>query len=84
MKMITMENIIRDGHETLRKKADEVAIPVSKEDQETLNEMLEFLKNSQDEELAKKYGLRSGVGLAAQINVSKNVSRLYPRWWKRK
>lgn len=53
MKMITMENIIRDGHETLRKKADEVAIPVSKEDQETLNEMLEFLKNSQDEELAK-------------------------------
>ena len=36
MKMITMENIIRDGHETLRKKADEVAIPVSKEDQETL------------------------------------------------
>lgn len=78
MKMITMENIIRDGHETLRKKADEVAIPVSKEDQETLNEMLEFLKNSQDEELAKKYGLRSGVGLAApQINVSKKMLAVY-------
>ena len=51
--MITMENIIRDGHETLRKRAEEVELPVSTEDKETLNEMMEFLKNSQNEELAK-------------------------------
>ena len=31
-----------------------------------------ILINSQDDDIAKKYGLRSGVGLAApQINVSK-------------
>jgi len=76
--MITMENIIRDGHETLRKRAEEVELPVSTEDKETLNEMMEFLKNSQNEELAKKYKLRSGVGLAApQINVSKKMLAVY-------
>lgn len=76
--MITMENIIRDGHETLRKKAEEVELPVSTEDKETLNEMMEFLKNSQDEDLAIKYKLRSGVGLAApQINVSKKMLAVY-------
>lgn len=78
MKMITMENIIRDGHETLRKKAAEVDLPISNEEKETLNDMLEFLKNSQDEALAKKYRLRSGVGLAApQINVSKQMLAVY-------
>lgn len=78
MQMITMENIIRDGHETLRKKAEEVELPVSTKDKETLNEMMEFLKNSQDEDLAKKYKLRSGVGLAApQINVSKKMLAVY-------
>lgn len=76
--MITMENIIRDGHETLRKKAMDVELPISNEDKETLNEMLIFLKNSQDEQLAKKYGLRSGVGLAApQINISKKMLAVY-------
>ncbi|MCD8881576.1 peptide deformylase [Mammaliicoccus sciuri] len=76
--MITMKNIIRDGHETLRKRAEEVELPVSTEDKETLNEMMEFLKNSQNEELAKKYKLRSGVGLAApQINVSKKMLAVY-------
>lgn len=76
--MITMKNIIRDGHETLRKRAEEVELPVSTEDKETLNEMMDFLKNSQNEELAKKYKLRSGVGLAApQINVSKKMLAVY-------
>lgn len=33
---------------------------------------MEYLEISQDEELAEKYGLRAGVGLAApQVNVSK-------------
>ena len=36
--------------------------------------MREFLVNSQDEEITKQYGLRSGVGLAApQINISKRM-----------
>jgi len=69
-----MDNIIREGHPTLRKIAKEVDLPPSEEDQLLLKKMMEFLKHSQDPELAEKYELRPGVGLAApQINVSKRM-----------
>ncbi|MBL4952520.1 peptide deformylase [Neobacillus sp. YIM B02564] len=72
--MITMDNIIRDGHPTLRKTAEEVVMPPSDEDKQILTELLEFLINSQNPEVAEKYGLRPGIGLAApQINVSKRM-----------
>jgi peptide deformylase len=72
--MITMNDIIREGHPSLRKVAEEVAIPPSAEDKEILNSLLEYVKNSQDPETAQKYGLRSGIGLAApQINILKRM-----------
>ncbi|UTR11032.1 peptide deformylase [Evansella sp. LMS18] len=72
--MLTMKDVIREGHPTLRKQAGEVAIPPSPQDQQTLKEMMEFLLHSQDPETAEKYDLRPGVGLAApQINVSKRM-----------
>ncbi|UQD51549.1 peptide deformylase [Bacillus methanolicus] len=72
--MITMEDIIRDGHPTLRKVAEEVALPPSDEDKRILKSLLEYVKNSQNPEISEKYGLRPGIGLAApQINVSKRM-----------
>jgi peptide deformylase len=72
--MITMDDIIRDGHPSLRKVAEEVTLPASKEDKETLQELLEYVKNSQDKEVSMKYGLRPGIGLAApQINILKRM-----------
>ncbi|MGM0851718.1 MAG: peptide deformylase [Bacillota bacterium] len=72
--MITMNDIIREGHPTLTMVAKEVAIPPSKEDQETLRSLLEYVVNSQNPETANKYGLRPGIGLAApQINISKRM-----------
>ncbi|RIW29491.1 peptide deformylase [Bacillus salacetis] len=72
--MITTNDIIREGHPSLRKAAEEVAMPPSIEDKETLNSLLEYVKNSQDPETAAEYGLRSGIGLAApQINVLKRM-----------
>lgn len=72
--MILMKDIVRDGNKALRKKSDEVNIPPSEEDIETLNSMLEFLKNSQDDEIAEKYDLRAGVGIAApQIGINKQL-----------
>lgn len=69
-----MDDIIRDGHPTLRKVAEEVPLPPSDEDKLTLMSLLEYVKNSQDPEIAAKYGLRPGIGLAApQINVSKRM-----------
>ncbi len=72
--MLTMEDIIRDGHPTLRKVAEEVAMPPSEEDKQILSSLLEFVINSQNSEIASQYGLRPGIGLAApQINVSKRM-----------
>jgi peptide deformylase len=73
-KLITMKDIIREGHPTLRKVAEEVKLPASEEEKKILHEMLEYVKNSQNHEIAEKYGLRPGIGLAApQINVSKRM-----------
>lgn len=72
--MLTMEDIIREGHATLRKVADPTDIPPNQEDKKTLQSMMEFLLHSQDPEIAEKYNLRPGVGIAApQINISKRI-----------
>lgn len=72
--MLTMDDIVRDGHPVLRKTASEVALPPSEEDKKVLHQLMEFLQNSQNPEIASKYGLRTGIGLAApQINVSKRM-----------
>ncbi|WP_071395491.1 peptide deformylase [Bacillus tuaregi] len=72
--MLTMDDIIRDGHPTLRKTAVEVSLPASDEDKKILNELLEYVQNSQNPDISAKHGLRPGVGLAApQINVSKRM-----------
>ena len=72
--LLTMEDIVREGAPILREKAQEVALPPSKEDVEELLCMLQFLKNSQDPILSKKYHLRAGVGLSAnQIGLNKRM-----------
>jgi len=72
--MITMKDIVLEGDPVLMQVAKDVTMPPSKEDKELLKKMLQFIKNSQDEELAEKYNLREGVGLAApQLGVSKRM-----------
>ncbi|MDL2292027.1 peptide deformylase [Acholeplasma sp. OttesenSCG-928-E16] len=72
--MITMKDIIREGHKNLLKVAAPVKLPLSDKDKKTLNQMMEFILNSQDKEIAEKYQLRGAVGLAApQINVLKRM-----------
>jgi peptide deformylase len=72
--MLTMEDIIRDGHPSLRAVAVEVPMPPSEEDKQILKNLLEFVQNSQNEEIASKFNLRAGVGLAApQINITKRM-----------
>jgi peptide deformylase len=72
--MLLMDDIIRDGHPTLRKVAEDVPLPPSDEDKQILISLLEYVQNSQDQEIASKYALRPAIGLAApQINVSKRM-----------
>jgi peptide deformylase len=72
--MLTMDDIIRNGHPSLRQIAQEVALPATEEDKQILLSLLDYVKNSQDPDIASKYGLRPGIGLAApQINVLKRM-----------
>ena len=66
--------IIKDSNPLMRKPSSEVPLPLSKEDRNLLDEMLEHLKLSQDEEYAKKHNIRAGVGLAAvQVGILKRM-----------
>ena len=72
--MLTMKDIIREGHPTLALKAKDVELPLNDDDKNTLKLMMEFLENSQNPEISEEYELRPGVGLAApQINISKRM-----------
>jgi peptide deformylase len=73
-KMIKMKDIVREGDPILRKKTAEVTVPLNQEDHDIMEMMIEYLKNSQNPELASKYQLRPGVGLSAnQIGEDKRM-----------
>lgn len=72
--MITMKDIIREGHPGLSQVAKEVSLPISTEDIQLMKDMLEFIINSQNPETATLYQLRPSVGLAAtQLNIQKRI-----------
>ncbi|MGJ9458580.1 peptide deformylase [Oceanobacillus sp. CF4.6] len=76
--MITMKDIVREGHPSLGKKAEEVGLPITSDEKKLLEDMLEFLINSQDEEKAAKYNLRAGVGIAApQLGIEKRLIAIH-------
>lgn len=51
--MLTMKDIVREGHPSLKTVAAEVNVPITDEEKQLLKNMLQFLINSQDEEIAK-------------------------------
>lgn len=76
--MILSKDIIKDDNPLLKEKSVDVEIPLSKEDENTLKEMIEYIFNSIDEEISAKYDLRAAVGIAApQIGVLKKMIVIY-------
>ncbi|TWT04775.1 peptide deformylase [Planomicrobium sp. CPCC 101079] len=76
--MILMKDIIREGHPTLRVRSKEVTFPLSEEDRKLSEDLLEYVINSQKDEMIEKYDLRPGVGIAApQVNVPKRIFALH-------
>ena len=70
--------IVKDNNPKIRKKSEEVTLPLSSEDQDLIDSMFNYLKKSQDEEYAKKHNIRAGVGLAAiQVGVPKKIFVIY-------
>lgn len=70
--------VIKDSNPIMRKRSNEVSLPLDLETKETLDFMLDYLKKSQDDEYAKKHNIRAGVGLAAiQIGILKRMFAIY-------
>ncbi len=58
----------------LRKVSEEVTFPLSEDDKFLINNMILYLRLSQDEEYATKNDIRAGMGLAAvQLGVLKRI-----------
>lgn len=73
-----MLKIYNDSSKILREICEEVTLPLSKDNEKNLLEMLNYLKKSQDEKYAEKHNIRSGVGLAApQIGLKLKMFVVY-------
>ena len=70
--MLKTKDILDEKDKRLREISKEVEFPLTKKDKELINTMMEYLRNSQIEELSEKYDLRPGMGMAAiQLGVPK-------------
>ena len=70
--MLKTKDILDEKNKILRTVSKEVVFPLSEEDLKTIDDMIEYLTNSQIEELAEKYDLRPGMGMAAvQLGIPK-------------
>lgn len=70
-----MLRIVKDNALSIHSPSKEVEMPISAEIKATLDEMLQYLKDSQDPEFLKKNPkVREGIGLAApQIGINKRM-----------
>lgn len=71
---LNYDDIVKDTDPIVRTKSEMVHLPLSKEDETLLMDMLTYVRDSQDEELAEKNNLRPAVGIAAiQLGIPKRM-----------
>lgn len=63
--MILMKNITREGNPVLRQVAKPLSFPLTPHYQKLAADMMRYLVDSQNPEVARKHQLRAGVGFAA-------------------
>ncbi len=64
--------ILDEKDKRLRQISKEVTFPLSKDEKQTIDDVMTYLKYSQIEKYAKKYNLRAGWGMSAiQIGIDK-------------
>ncbi len=70
--MLKIKDILDEKNKILRSVSKDVIFPMDENDKKTIEEMIEYLTNSQIDELATKYNLRPGMGMAAiQLGIPK-------------
>jgi len=70
--MLLTKDILDEKDKRLREISKEVTFPLTKKDRETIDTMIQYLHDSQIDELSEKYNLRPGMGLSAiQLGIPK-------------
>ena len=70
--MLKMKDILDEKDKRLRLVSDEVTFPLTDKDKKAIHDMIEYLHDSQIEELAEERDLRPGMGMAAiQLGIKK-------------
>lgn len=72
--LINNDTIIKDDNPMIREKSLDVKIPLSKEDEDLLNDFLNYIIESTDENIAKEKNLKPAVGISAiQVGINKKL-----------
>lgn len=70
--MLRTKDILDEKDKRLRQISHEVTFPLTEKDKKAINDMIEYLHDSQIEELAEERNLRPGMGMAAiQLGINK-------------
>lgn len=74
-----MLKIVKDTAKAIHQPSKEVSLPLASEDKALLDEMIAYLKDSQDPAIQEKNPkIREGIGLAApQVGVNKRMLVIY-------
>lgn len=70
--MLKTKDILDEKDKRLRMISEEVTFPLSDKDKKVINDMIEYLHDSQIESIAEERNLRPGMGMAAiQLGIKK-------------
>ena len=70
--MLKTKDILDEKDKRLRLISDEVTFPLTEKDKKAIHDMIEYLHDSQIEEIAEERKLRPGMGMAAiQLGIKK-------------
>lgn len=74
MYKINKDTIVLDSNPVLRQKSKPVSFPLQQEDINLMEDMLKYVRDSRNDELAEKYNLQPANGIAAiQTGVAKQM-----------
>lgn len=72
--MLKQSQILDEKNKILRKVSEKVTFPIEKKHRELIQEMLQYLRLSQDDDYAEEHNIRAGMGLAfPQLGILKRI-----------
>lgn len=75
---ISYKDIVKDDNPVLRKVSEDALWPLSKEDKTVMNQMIDYVRSSQNEAEAKERGLRPAFGISA-VQLGHPIKMMYIR-----